>query len=245
MRLVWSLGPFCVLTAMMALTRGVYPVLVAAWVCSLFFAVWRLVASTRAAFDGLNAGIAILDAAERVVYANLHAERMVASGHVLASGSDQRSKPEGGRVVLTESHQGQQNELSLLIRSARSSHSRHFSKAMVVVQPDGTPLSVIHAAPLLRATGSSVAGDGRVILYVYDQSAIDISPATLERLFGLTPAEANAALQVPRGGTVSEMAARLGVSANTLKTQLKAVYEKTTTHRHVDLLKLLLALSRR
>ena len=63
-------------------------------------------------------------------------------------------------------------------------------------------------------------------------------------VFGLTPAEARAAVAVLDGGTVAEMAERLAVSDNTLKTQLKAVYAKTHTQRMADLLKLLLHLGK-
>ena len=41
----------------------------------------------------------------------------------------------------------------------------------------------------------------------------------------------------------AEIAARLGVSVNTCKTQLQAAYAKTGTHRQADLLKLLLSLA--
>ena len=61
-------------------------------------------------------------------------------------------------------------------------------------------------------------------------------------LFGMTPAEARVASQVLEGGSADAMATRLGVSVNTIKTQLKAVFVKTNTNRQVDLLKLLLAL---
>ena len=63
------------------------------------------------------------------------------------------------------------------------------------------------------------------------------------RIFELTSAEALAALQIAAGGTVDDMAARLGVSVNTFKTQLQAAYMKTGTHRQADLLKLLLSLA--
>ena len=65
------------------------------------------------------------------------------------------------------------------------------------------------------------------------------------RLLKLTPAEARAALQLTQGGGSEEMATRLGVASNTLKTQLQAAYTKTGTHRQADLLKLLLALASR
>jgi DNA-binding CsgD family transcriptional regulator len=50
-------------------------------------------------------------------------------------------------------------------------------------------------------------------------------------------------LQILAGGSTADMAARLNVSVNTLKTQLQAAYAKTRTNRQVDMLKLLLSLA--
>ena len=50
--------------------------------------------------------------------------------------------------------------------------------------------------------------------------------SALEHLYGLTGAEARLAAELFLGGTLSESAARLGVSPNTAKSQLRAIYEK-------------------
>ena len=63
--------------------------------------------------------------------------------------------------------------------------------------------------------------------------------------FKIDDLDYQAALQMTQGGSLDEMAARLGVSINTCKTQLQAAYAKTGTHRQADLLKLLLGLASR
>lgn len=57
--------------------------------------------------------------------------------------------------------------------------------------------------------------------------------------FGLTPAEARAAVQVARGATAPEAARGLGISPETVKTHLKAALQKTGARGGKDLARLL------
>lgn len=58
---------------------------------------------------------------------------------------------------------------------------------------------------------------------------------------GLTPAGARAALALCNGGSIEETAAGLGISANTLKSQLRSIYQKTGVDSRARLVKLVLA----
>ena len=60
-----------------------------------------------------------------------------------------------------------------------------------------------------------------------------------EAAFGLTPAEARAATAVARGATTPEAAQALGVSAETIKTHIKSVLQKTGATGAKDLARLL------
>jgi DNA-binding CsgD family transcriptional regulator len=61
----------------------------------------------------------------------------------------------------------------------------------------------------------------------------------LMRVFGFTPAEARLAEQLSQGHSLAEAAERLQVSLETARSQLKAVFARTETHRQADLLRLL------
>lgn len=61
----------------------------------------------------------------------------------------------------------------------------------------------------------------------------------VQGLFDLTPAEARIARDVARGLNVPTLAAQTGVSANTVRSQLKAVFAKTGTGRQSELAALL------
>jgi DNA-binding CsgD family transcriptional regulator len=65
----------------------------------------------------------------------------------------------------------------------------------------------------------------------------------VQSLFDLTPAEARVARGLAAGKTVDDIAADGGTSANTIRTQLRGVLEKTGCNRQVDIVALLTAIS--
>lgn len=65
----------------------------------------------------------------------------------------------------------------------------------------------------------------------------------LRRLFELTAAEASLGSALHRHGDLQQAAAALGITEGTARTRLQAVFEKTDTHRQVDLLRMLDALA--
>lgn len=123
--------------------------------------------------------------------------------------------------------------------------TQHFSEALLLPTTMGIPGYVVHIAPLANsASFGPGAASTKAIVFIYDlRTAARVPARRLVELYGLTAAEAQAAVQLPAGGSIEEIASRLSVRANTLKSQLKAVYTKTGTCRQADLLKLLLALA--
>jgi DNA-binding CsgD family transcriptional regulator len=57
--------------------------------------------------------------------------------------------------------------------------------------------------------------------------------------FGLTPAEADVALEISKGDGRAAAAARLAISLSTLRVHLQRVFEKTGVHRQAELVRLL------
>jgi DNA-binding CsgD family transcriptional regulator len=68
-----------------------------------------------------------------------------------------------------------------------------------------------------------------------------ISATTLAQLFGLSPAESLLASELASGASLEEAAASLGVSRNTVRSQLQSVFQKTGTNRQVELVRVLLS----
>lgn len=100
----------------------------------------------------------------------------------------------------------------------------------VLVRP-GPPFAPL-TAPLIRTA----------IVVLRDPARRDfVQPAALERLFHLTPAEARLASLLANGVSVEDAAVQLGVTRNTVRTQLQAVFAKTRTNRQGVLIRLILS----
>lgn len=63
---------------------------------------------------------------------------------------------------------------------------------------------------------------------------------TIQRLFGLTQGESRLAALLVRGLCLEEAASALGLTVATTRTRLKAIFEKTDTHRQAELVRLVL-----
>ena len=81
----------------------------------------------------------------------------------------------------------------------------------------------------------------RAIVFVTDPAErVRPLPETLQQRYELTPAECRLAMLLADGRTLSQIAEMLGVSRNTLKSQLASTYSKTGTSRQSDLVRILL-----
>lgn len=66
-----------------------------------------------------------------------------------------------------------------------------------------------------------------------------LRPEDLQSLFGLTPAEARLACTLAEGKSLNEFAEDPQLSSHTVRSEMKAVLEKTDTHRQAALVKVL------
>ena len=66
--------------------------------------------------------------------------------------------------------------------------------------------------------------------------------ATLARDYGLTPAEARLAIALSNGQSLRDIADQHALSKETVRTQLRTVFDKTGVHRQSELVRLVLSL---
>ena len=113
------------------------------------------------------------------------------------------------------------------------------SGSAMVSRRNGAPFHV-QISPLR----SSVLGTPQsvtAIAFIHDPAQKKCSPAdTLKIVYGLTPAESRIADLISKGYAPREIANRLGVTFNTVRSQLKTVYAKTNVKRQSELVRLLL-----
>lgn len=83
-----------------------------------------------------------------------------------------------------------------------------------------------------------------VVFIAPDREAASDEPKMYRETFGLTPAEARLAASLKDGLSLKEAAEKLGLSVNTVRNQVKSIFEKLGVNRQSDLIRHLTELSR-
>jgi DNA-binding CsgD family transcriptional regulator len=100
------------------------------------------------------------------------------------------------------------------------------------------PFSVV-VTPLLAAPWWS--GPAAMVLVTDPEKAGPAPVEVLQRIYGLTRAEARTAVALVGADGAKDVAQRLGTSPTTVRTHLQRVFDKTGTHRQSELVRLVLA----
>jgi DNA-binding CsgD family transcriptional regulator len=109
----------------------------------------------------------------------------------------------------------------------------------IVINRADAPWLLVQAMPV-TALGSDMFNEARALLIVTDLTKPSVSDSRLLAIvFGLTPAEAKLAAYIASGSRIDAAAVALRIGRETAKSQLKAVYLKTNTRRHPELVALL------
>jgi DNA-binding CsgD family transcriptional regulator len=194
------------------------------------------VAGLADAFDGLSASMYLVDAAGRIVHAN-------AAGRVLLSTG--ALKVVGNRLGTDDT------EINGLLQDALMATSN--GDCAINVKGISLPLTardgenyVVHVLPLTAGTrrraGTAYAATAAV--FAHKAKLTTLSPLeVISRRYKLTPAELRVLLAIVEIGGVPEVAEAFGVSTTTVKSHLARLFEKTSTRRQADLVKLVAAFS--
>src|SRR5690606_20700866 len=81
-----------------------------------------------------------------------------------------------------------------------------------------------------------------MLLFYHPASAPAIDASLLYAVFGLTPAEARIATLLADGLSLKQIAELQGTRHDTVRKQLRSIYQKTATNRQPELIRLLLHL---
>jgi DNA-binding CsgD family transcriptional regulator len=188
-------------------------------------------------FDGMTAGMFLVDAGGRIVHSNAAARTILHAGNFL--------RAVNGRIAACDT------ETDLILREVLSAAAGDDDD--VGVKGRALPLAarsgeryVIHALPLTSGARSP-AGAARaaaVALFVRNAALDSASlPEIVAKAYKLTPAELRVLLAIVDVGGVPQAAAALGVAPTTVKTHLGRLFEKTGTNRQADLVKLIAGFS--
>jgi DNA-binding CsgD family transcriptional regulator len=182
--------------------------------------------------DAIRHGIVIVGSGCGVVHLNSAAERILTSGDGLCIRS--------GRVEATRVSTNTELQVSITRACVEPHNGSRSGDSFACSRPPGKRPYVIHVLPLTAAKDPSAA---RALLMIIDPEQEPEPPKMLiQRLFGLTNAEADVALRVLCGDGLKPISADLTLSMATVKTHLHHIFNKTDTHRQAELVRLLLAI---
>ncbi len=193
----------------------------------------RVEAATMAdTLDGLQAGMFLVDAAGRLVHANVSGRAMLNEGNVLHA---------NGKLVALDPHGDERLREILLAAGSNETALGERGVTVRLTARDGGQF-ITHVLPLntgaRRRAGHSYAAVAAVFV---QKAGHDASPALemLARQFDLTPAELRVLDTIMDHAGVAEVARALGLSPATVRTHLRHVFEKTGVRRQADLVKLM------
>jgi DNA-binding CsgD family transcriptional regulator len=194
------------------------------------------------AFDLLDLGVFIVDAELRPFFMNKYAESLIkeADGLSMHRGKLQTADPASSRalrdvvksaIALKEVRPHRQPALEQIADAGRqlSLHRRSNRAALTAsVMPLGAEINPALMAPPSRAIV--------LVKRPNDRPKLDVN--LLAELLNLTRRQAMLTALLAQGATLGQAAASLGVAANTARWHLKEIFEKTGTHRQIDLVRL-------
>jgi DNA-binding CsgD family transcriptional regulator len=176
--------------------------------------------------ENLDCAMILLDAAQRPVFMNTRARDVAQARDGLLV----------GRCGLTTARTGETRSLQRAIASAVE--ARPACSASVYVHRDAarTPLK-LDILPVGGGAGTHTAA--RVIVLIREPEAPRaFDREALARSYDLTPREAELAILLATGHTLSGAAATLKIGLSTVRWYLKHLFEKTETHRQGELIRL-------
>ena len=94
---------------------------------------------------------------------------------------------------------------------------------------------IVYAMSLSRQTASPFSAWHAVLIVTDTDAKVSWITDTLCKAFDLSPAEARLAAAIGSGEDLGTYAARNGLSKETVRNQLKAIFSKTGTHRQAEL----------
>jgi DNA-binding CsgD family transcriptional regulator len=191
-------------------------------------------ASTHAAFDRLPFGVVLLNESRKVIHLNKSAEHVMARRDGLAV--NDRGMLEGQGAKRDEGTL--QGWLARFADQAETDPG-HFSDGFAVAR------YMLQCAPVASEGSWDVqAGEVRFVVFITDPAALTLPDASrLVELYGLTPTQARIALEFARGHSYKQVARRLRISEETVRSHVKVIYPRTGVNRQADLVRLVLSLA--
>jgi DNA-binding CsgD family transcriptional regulator len=183
-------------------------------------------------FDTLPAGMFLVDAVGRIVHANLRGHVMVSEANVLNArgGKLGAIDPEADQALLdaftaADSGDGAMGRRGLAVPLKARDGTRYVANVLPLTSGARRKAGVLYSA---------------VATVFVHKAELDLPspPEAIAREFRLTPAELRVLFAIIEVGSVHDVSEVLGIGEPTVRTHLQRLFDKTSTHRQADLVKL-------
>jgi DNA-binding CsgD family transcriptional regulator len=189
-------------------------------------------ASFADTLDGMRHAMLLVDAFARIVHANAAGHALLAEGTVLRA---------VGRKLAAHDERAEQLLHETFLAAGNGDAAVGIKGIAVPLMGQNGEHHVAHVLPLTsgerRRAGASYAAVAALLVH---KAALDAPspPEIIAKTYKLTPTELRVLLAVVEVGGVPEVAEALGIAETTVRFHLRALFEKTGTHRQADLVKL-------
>jgi DNA-binding CsgD family transcriptional regulator len=204
------------------------------------------VETSLAALKRLPSAVLLLNNAGEVTFVNQAAQRMLNDDDGLQLSKLSNAENLGMLCAEKISDSEAINNAISAALSRAPNETPHFSNCVPVPRKSGKGCYTLQFSALGEHNEfNSASGTYALIIFLNDsEQDIKIDPAILQSAYGLTPAEAKVAIALLESGSARELASKLGISQNTVGTQVKAIYAKLGVDTRTRFVKLLLGLAR-
>ncbi len=186
-----------------------------------------------AALDRLATALVLLDGQLRIDHANAAAERIIEAGDGVRR----------FRGALRFENAAAQRQLEQAAHRLSGRSPGHADAAIRVPRRSRAAAFRVQVLPAPSDSTTALAPRSQIMVFIHDPEAAlaAITPGRVAEHHGLTAAEARVAALAGRALGITEIAARLGVSTNTVKSHLKTVYGKLDVRTQAELVRLLMS----
>lgn len=200
------------------------------------------IASLLASFDRLRFGVALLNERMQVLHLNPAAQAVLNRGDGLRIDAERRLDNRPGAAGATSLARWLAE-----VKDMPVAEQAHFLDGCWIARDKGSgdrrryalQCAPVPASGMWRAADDAV----RYVVFVTDPSSVGLPSAErLRRLYGLTLTQARLAREFCRGGTYKQVARRLRVSEETVRSHIKGIYPKMHVNRLADLVRIVLSL---
>ena len=194
------------------------------------------------AIDELAAGVAVIEPPTTILHMNQTFAALVEGFRGASTLPKPRSiiSPPFARRFATDA------KLPRPLAEALATHPVPSSCVVHPTADEGARPIAIEIRPVkLRSMPGALARNGFILLSRSPDCEIEVDEPALRASYGLTPAEARVCAALVSGENIHLLSDRLSISPQTARTHLKRIYDKTSTTRQPELVRLLMSFAYR